>query len=242
MTSNTHQSDGEIILAIELSNPNATPDAHAGALFMCSSRTEKQTQLIGSMPIPSGLRSSDAIMVLVDTLCTKHQIAPAQIARILVSVGPGGYTALRIAATTAKVLAHTLGCSLVAVPSALVAAQEISASNLPALIGLASKNQQTHGSLVHADGRVESLGVIDADGISSLGIKAIVADKHLPQSIVDRAASLEIRVVPIVLDARRCVDAAAGIEAIDPIELAPIYAREPDAITQWRARTPKSDA
>tara|TARA_R110002072_G_scaffold42064_9_gene117741 strand:+ start:15373 stop:16116 length:744 start_codon:yes stop_codon:yes gene_type:complete len=226
-----------IVLAIELSNPSASADAHAAAVF-CADDDDSAgpVSLIGSRPIPDGIRSSDAIMVLIESLCAAHQIKPTQIARIIVSIGPGGYTALRIASTTAKVLAHTLGCELVAVPSAAVGAQAIEPSHRPALIALASKNQMAHCSLVHEDGRVESLGVLDAQGIGELSLRAIFADKHLPGSFVGLANDRGISIEPLVLDARHCVSAAAGIAPIDPDELRPIYAREPDAVTQWRAR------
>ena len=238
-TDSTTQSESspKIVLAIELSNPSASADAHAAAVFrVVGADCTGHGTLIGSKPIPDGIRSSDAIMVLIESLCAAHQIEPSQIARIIVSIGPGGYTALRIASTTAKVLAHTLGCELVAVPSAAVGAQAIEPSHRPALIALASKNQMAHCSLVHQDGRVETLGMLDAQGVGELDLCSIYADKHLPGSFVELANDRGVSIEPLVLDARYVVSAAAGIAPIDPDELRPIYAREPDAVTQWRAR------
>jgi len=227
-----------VILAIELSNPTASPDAHCVALFKeaSSKETSPTDELIGSVPIPEGLRSADALMVMIDTLCTKHQITPSMIGRLMVSIGPGGYTALRISSTTAKVLAQTLGCELVAVPSARVAAAAIEPKHRPALIALASKNEHAHCSIVHADGSVESVGVIDAQALDTFEARSIVGDAHLPRSFIDAAKRLGWSAVPIVLDARHMLEAGASIEPIEPIGLSPIYAREPDAITQWRAR------
>ncbi|MBL4698193.1 MAG: tRNA threonylcarbamoyladenosine biosynthesis protein TsaB [Phycisphaerales bacterium] len=227
---------GNVLLAIELSNPSASADAHAVALF---AGVEHGSELIGSMAIPDGIRSSDAVMVLVESLCAKHDVEPGDIARVLVSIGPGGYTALRIAATTGKVLAHTLGCSLVGVPTALVAAAGIEKEHRPALIALASKNQMAHCSIVKANGDVESVGVMDAERIESLGVRCLFGDLHLPASFVERARELGIEVCPIGLDARDCLRASEGIDPIEPIEFGPIYAREPDAVTQWRERKAK---
>ena len=231
-TSNTTK----FAIAIELSNPNASADAHAVGLFLVGA---DKSELVDSLPVPSTVRSADALMMLIETLCTKHKIAPGDIDRIVVSVGPGGYTALRISSTTAKVLAHTIGCALVAVPSAVVASEAVKPEHRPALIALASKNNQSHCSILAADGSLKAVGVIDASKIESLQVRTIIADAHLPELFIDKAKELGIEIVPIELDARNVLEAAKGIKPIDPIELAPIYAREPDAITQWRARAKK---
>lgn len=225
--------DGKFALAIELSNPNALSDAHAVAVFSLAC---DQPMLVDSLPVPSTVRSADALMMLVETLCTKHHIAPRDIHRVVLSIGPGGYTSLRISSTTAKVLADTLGCELVAVPSALVASKSINPPQCPALIALASKNNQTHAAVLHVDGSLEVVGIIDASKIESLNLRSVVSDSHLPESFVESAHQLGIDIVPIELDARNVLDASVGIHPIDPSEIAPMYAREPDAITQWRTR------
>ncbi len=228
---NTSKSQ-EIVLAIELSNPSAASSAHAVALFSSDG-------LIGSIPVPDGLRSSDAVMVLIESLCKEHDIEPGDVSKIIVSVGPGGYTALRIATTTAKVLAHTIGCMLVAVPTAFVAATAIEPKHRPALIALASKNDLAHCSVLQADGQIESVGIMDATKIDALNIRSIFADGYLPKSFSQCAQQLGIEIYPIVLDARHCLDASRGFSPVEPINLQPIYAREPDAITQWRERSKK---
>ncbi len=242
MNGSTPQSARKIVLAIELSNPSASSDAHAVALFACDglSLDQRTGRLVGSLPVPSPMRSSESLMVLIETLCAKHDLAPGEIAQLIVSIGPGGYTALRISTTTAKVLAHTLGCALVGVPTALVAARAIETDRRPGLIALASKNQRAHCSVVWADGSVEAVGVIGADQAEALvaahGLRSLVADGHLPSSFVDMAQQGGIAIDPITLDARDVLEASNGIGPSSPIELTPIYAREPDAITQWRAR------
>jgi tRNA A37 threonylcarbamoyladenosine modification protein TsaB len=240
MSASNIEKHHSVALAIELSNPSAAPGGHASALFSIADEDDlSERSLIGSGPIPEGVRSSDGIMVLVESLCAQHQVGPCDIKKIIVSNGPGGYTALRISTTTAKVLAQTIGCELVAVPTARIAAASIDPQHKPALIALASKNELAHCSVAHANGLLESVGVIDADRIKSLGVVSIVADSHLPRTFVDRAEEFGIAIHPIVLDARLCLEAAEGVEPTSPIDLAPIYAREPDAVTQWRSRTKK---
>ena len=224
-----------ITLGIEMSNPSAnTPGqdpTHAIAFW------DDQGNLVGSSALPDSSRGSDAVLHAIATLARDCDVVPGAIGRVIVSVGPGGYTALRIATTSAKVLADTLGAQLVAVPTARVASCSIEDAHRPALIALASKKDRCHASRLHVDGTIEELGIIDASALESHEIKAVVADHHLPKSFHERASSLDLGGHPLRLDARALLSASEGIEPIDPLHCAPIYAREPDAVTQWRART-----
>lgn len=223
-------------LGIEMSNPSASKGSaqppHSIALWSSAAGST----LVGSMPLPQGTRGSDGIMHAVESLCARHSVKPSDIGRIIVSLGPGGYTALRIATTTAKMLASTLGAELIAVPSALVAARSIAADQRPALIALASKKDHTHASMIESDGSCRVIGILTSDAIVALGLRSLVADTHLPQSFVDAAKKLGIERVAMRLDARELLGASDGIDPIDPLRLTPIYAREPDAVTQWRER------
>lgn len=223
-----------ITLGIEMSNPSANAPgaspAHAVALW-----DERET-LLGSSALPDSSRGSDAVMDAIATLAQSCDVAPASIGRIIVSIGPGGYTALRIATTSAKVLADTLGAELIAVPSARVASVSIEESHRPALIALASKKNKCHASVITPDGTIQEIGIIDADALSAIAPRSIVADHHLPRSFHERAISLGIEECPLRLDVRDLLSASCGIAPIDPLLCAPKYAREPDAVTQWRAR------
>ncbi len=231
---------GKVSLAIELSNPNATVDAHHAALF------NDDGSLIGSMAIPSGVRSADGLMLLIAKLCEEHGVVSGGIGRVIVSVGPGGYTSLRIATTTAKVLAHAIGCKVIAVPSALVAGvgyanEQGDRQSGKVLVALASKKQLAHCSVIGVDGTIDEVGIVDSPGLEALIVsmpemKVILSDDHLPDSFVEVAKASGVRVEAINLDARWCFEASAGIEAVEPIDLMPKYAREPDAVTQWRVR------
>ena len=225
-----------ITLGIEMSNPSSTSaqdPAHAIALW---SGTDDDSPLLASCPMPKGTRGSDGVMSAIELLCKARDVRPADIARVIVSVGPGGYTALRIATTSAKLLAHTLGAGLIAVPSARVASIALPIDDYPALITLASKKGQAHASVARAPDSIEEIGVIRAEQIEALGVKCIVADQHLPDSFDQQARSLGIARSELVLDARNLLAAAKGLAPIDPLRLTPIYAREPDAVTQWRSR------
>jgi len=223
-----------ITLGIEMSNPGAHAPGeeapHAVALWDAGGRC------LGSAPLPESTRGSDAVLDAISKLAGSCSIQPCDIDRVLVSVGPGGYTALRISTTSAKVLADTLGADLVAVPTARVVSVSLDASARPALIALASKKDRCHASVLTSDGVLRSVGIIEADALRSYGLKSIVADRHLPGSFREAASAIGVGVLSLRLDARDLVRAAEGIDPIDPLRCEPIYAREPDAVTQWRAR------
>lgn len=224
---------GPVVLGIEMSNPSAGADRHSVALW---NDRGGELALLASAPMPKGERGSDGVMALVQQLCDEQGVVPARISKILVSAGPGGYTALRIAATTAKVLAQTLGCALIAVESARVAARAIEPSSRPALVALASKKGRTHATLVDVDGALTTLGIVDESVLAQVRPVSVVGDGHLPPAFAREADRLGIGLSPIRLDARDLAEAARGLEAVDPGAMSPIYAREPDAVTQWRAR------
>lgn len=230
----SHEPHSPITLGIEMSNPSAARDGdsrpHSVALW------DARGTLLGSAPLPASARGSDAVMHAIASLAEELAVPASSIGRVLVSVGPGGYTALRIATTSAKMLAHTLGASLVAVPSACVTAVRVEGEHRPALVALASKKNRAHATIIGVDGSLREHGIIDADAIGGLGVRSIVSDHHLPASFAEMAGSLGIEIVPLVLDARDLLVASEGIEACDPLLLTPLYAREPDAVTQWRAR------
>jgi len=225
-----------ITLGIEMSNPSSTiagDPAHAIALWQ---GTLTDAKPIASAPMPEGTRGSDGVMIAIESLCAANDIKPVDITRILVSCGPGGYTALRIATTTAKMLAHTLNAALVAVPSARVGAVAITSDDRPALITLASKKNMAHASMLLDTGQVEEIGIISAERLTDLDMRSIVADSHMPESFAMAAQLMGVQCLKLRLDARNLLQASAGLEPVDPLHLAPIYAREPGAVTQWRAR------
>lgn len=226
-------SRGDFILAIETSNPSA--GSSGVAIARRSGAGWGGLGVIEHEPVAPGGRHGDDLMPAIDRLCARAGATPADLGRVVVSVGPGGYTGLRVAVTVAKVLGHACGAELVGVPTALVAREALGPEDLPALVLLASKGEGASGWLVDAGG-ARCLGVVGADDVGGAGARCLVGDEHLPAGIARRGAELGLGVRALTLDARACLRLGAGMEPVGADALAPIYAREPDAVTQWRAR------
>lgn len=220
------------ILSIEASNPSAAPAS------VCVARvaSDGSFEVLGEHAGGEADRATDGVMDAVDRACKAAGVGPGDIDAIVVCVGPGGFTALRIATTTAKTLAEALGRPVIPVPAAAVAAQALAPDDLPALIALAGKHDASHLTLVHPDGCLEVLGVHGPERLNAGLARTIVADGFLPRALGERAAALGMESRALTLSARACLRASAEYQAVDPVRLAPIYAREPDAVTQWRVR------
>jgi tRNA A37 threonylcarbamoyladenosine modification protein TsaB len=221
------------ILAIEASNPSAS------APGVCVGRVSADgvgaVEVLGAWIAEDSGRSGDGVMDAVDRACRAAGVGPRDLDAVAVSIGPGGFTALRIATTSAKAMAFALGIPVIPVPTALVAARAVDASDRPSVIALASKKDLAHLTLLHPDGAFESLGVLDAHGIPA-GVRSLVADAFLPEPFAVRAAAMGLERLTLMLSPRACLEAAAGLDAVPPDALSPLYAREPDAVTQWRVR------
>lgn len=257
-----------LTLAIETSNPASSPtgDAQSVALGLVVARgggvapaNPEPPALLVEEPVAPSSRERDDLMPAIDRLFRRANRDRRDLQAVAVSVGPGGFTALRVAVATAKMLALGAGARrgdgiapaplpVLAVPSALVAAWPHlcpgAATRLPLAVALASKGDGafvTHfvvgaagvGAVPLPDGRVQTAAELFSAGPPPA---TLIADAHAPEPFVTLARAHGADVLPPAFSAAACLAAAASIAPIDARALAPIYGREPEAVTLWRAR------
>lgn len=194
-------------------------------------------------------------------------LRPADIGLIALSIGPGGYTALRVACAAARGIALCVDALAVApgrapmtrraIPTALAAA----AATVPELptpawagrcvaVALASKGHSAVVTIVPGGpsfwtapctGRAARAW----DHCAQPGLPppaALIADAHAPPDITRGAADAGADLLPARLDAAVLLRLAAHWHpspAASPDDaFSPDYAREPEAVTLWRARHP----
>lgn len=221
-----------LILAIETSNPSM--GAPSVALGLAAG---DGVSMLASESLAQSVRHSDDLMPAIARLFERAGQGRGDLGRVLVSAGPGGFTALRVAIASAKMFGEALGARLVPVPSALVVADALDPGDAPALVCLASKGQTTFGVRFDADAwtdQPQTLGILDADGLERAQVRTIAGDRHLPEAMRRRASELGIRVVEPTLSAEALLRVGSALPPVDPIELAPIYPREPEAVRKWR--------
>jgi len=228
------------LLAIETSNPSMY-GGDEGSVAVCRVAGDA-VELVSMERLRAGSRHDDALMRTIDDACRGAGLGPREIARVAVSAGPGGYTGLRIALTTAKMLGEALGAALVAVPTARVAALGFAEDDAeraagPFVVALASKRET---AWLQAFRGVEAIGegaLCDADGLTRVldatGAKALLADGHIPVGMREVANRWGVDVTLPRLDALLCAKASLGLGPVRVDALAPIYPREPEAVRKW---------
>ncbi len=236
-------------IAIETSNEGARPQVELSligpsACFAGVAIADSNGAHLGTEPLTPQSRHDDDLIPAIDRLTRRLGLAPRDIARVAVSVGPGGYTAVRIAVSAARMLCESLGCLGVAVPSALVAAVHATRAlpGVPVAIFLASKRESAYLSLFSPDLQpIGSPTLADPAAARTLlehhRITAAFADHHLPEAIARTLESIGVKAHPLALSPEACLIAARSMPEVPPDLILPIYAREPEAVRLWESRT-----
>jgi len=224
----------DVCLAIEVSNPSA----EAGAGVAVGGFVRGAVEPLGSEPLAPDRTHDDDLLPAIERLFSRLGLAPGNIARVGVSIGPGGFTSLRMACAAAKMICEVNGAQCVGVPSAHVVARRIT-SSAPFAVALASKGDTAFVTRFTAPDAPDGPGrLVGADDLAALDAPLLIADRYLPQPVRERAAALNIEIREPVFDAAACLECAAGASPIDPLELLPIYPRPPEAVVKWRALHP----
>ena len=99
------------------------------------------------------------LLVLIDRVCARAAIAPAQLDAVAIGAGPGSFTGLRIGMATAKGIAFAVGCPLWAVSSlAALAYDELDAENTVVAVLDARKSEVYVGTYRRDLDRVVTIG------------------------------------------------------------------------------------
>ncbi len=236
----------EFTLAIEVSNPSAAEPGSGedrSDVAVGEVQPDGSPRVMGVEPIGPDRRHDDDLVPAIDRLLRRFSLRPTDLARIAVSIGPGGFTGLRVGIASAKMIAETVGARCVAVPSAHVVARRVVSGIgwVPGTfaVALASKGDDTWVTVFSASGRERAAGrVMGTDEIRGLNVSAFVADRFLPVPIADVLRARGIGVTGAVFDAACCFEASIGLPDLDPADLFPLYPREPEAVRKWRELHP----
>jgi tRNA threonylcarbamoyl adenosine modification protein YeaZ len=233
-----------ITLAIETSN-SATG---AGEVAIGRRLPGEPPELLAVETLEPAGRHDDALAPAIDKAVKGASLTPAQIDRVAVSVGPGGFTSLRIAVVSAKMIAEAVGAECVAVPSALVAAHGLFAQEKGSAcvcVAMASKHDSAwcahvdRNDPVSAQAASAAIGeVFDAQGLAesleSKPIDALIADAHLPESLRTVVERADVPVYEPTFWASVCLELSWFLAGVEPLAIEPIYPRQPEAVTNWR--------
>lgn len=191
-------------------------------------------------------RDRDDLVPAIERLMGAAGRPLSDVKRVAASVGPGGFTSTRVACATAAMLAEGLGVPVVAVPSAVVASERRrrvgGTVEGPLAVLMASKAGAVWCAVVPPGGAEDTLSaarggrMMTAPEIVKTGVRLALADGHLPPDVRSVLIEGGVTVEAISFSADDCLRASALCVPDDPSALVPIYPREPEAVTLWRAR------
>lgn len=240
-----------LTLAIEISNPGGASEAggaSARAGVALGEGTDRATfRTLGVEWLCPASRHDDALMPAIDALCKRSDVSAKDVSRVAVSIGPGGYTSLRIAVTTAKMLCEATGAQCVPVPTAFAVAHAAALEpGTRAVVGLAWKSDSAWRQRFEIDvaGEHRALDAGELCDVRAFDVGAdevLIADAEL-ENLLRASPSFHtsVRVVRPSFDPSAVLLTSIGITPIDPLALAPMYPREPEAVTKWRVLHPES--
>jgi tRNA threonylcarbamoyladenosine biosynthesis protein TsaB len=189
-----------------------------------------------------GLKNAARILPLIDESMRSLGWKPMELTEIHVSIGPGSFTGLRVAATLAKTLSMTTPAKLVAVPTVRVLAQNAPAEATNLLIVLDAKRGQIFTArfarsgdswVEHEPAHLDTLAAALARSprpVHLLGEGIPYHERSIPADDVGitrteptrwRARASEV--------ARIGAEMARRGEFADPLTLMPLYIRLPEA-------------
>jgi tRNA threonylcarbamoyladenosine biosynthesis protein TsaB len=201
----------------------------------------------------------------IDRLFKDHALAPKDLSEIYISIGPGSFTGLRIGIAVAKLLARTTNAKIVAVPTIDSLAHglaQVPHNTLPDLVAImlnikddtgwanlyqkpSAPNQPWHPLLPSGLLPFSAITAKSAASPSPIGLIAEVLPESIESAPDPSAALAALNILP--LPAELSISHAQSIWHIaramstqnlftDPLLIAPIYARQPEAVTLWNKR------
>jgi tRNA threonylcarbamoyl adenosine modification protein YeaZ len=197
--------------------------------------------LLGVEPVRPATREDDDLMPAVERLCRRAGVLPGDLRCIAVSIGPGGFTGLRVATATVKMLCEATGACCIAVPTAsaiIRRASPAARSGGRTVIGLAWKREDAWRAIFEPGDparEAEPARLTRLEEFIPVGATALIAEQALSDLLRDRGAlPAGLHIEPPRFDAEAVLEASAGLPEIDPMALVPLYPREPEAVTKWR--------
>ncbi len=206
-------------------------------------------ELLEAVELAATQRHASELMPMLDRLAQRHDFQPRHIGVVYVSIGPGSFTGLRIGVTVAKMLARTIGCRVVAVPTLDVVARNAPPNENEVAVCLNAKSGRSFTGFYKRldDGweRISEPALLAPPQIAEQGSEdfAILGDHLLPHDwprgvrLLDKA--LSVPRAEVVWELGRAM--AQRGDFADAAALAPLYVRLPEAEEVWRRKNAESE-
>ncbi|EEW53845.1 universal bacterial protein YeaZ [Limosilactobacillus antri DSM 16041] len=209
-------------------------------------------QLLATTTLNMVRNHSIYLMPTIDQLVQLVQWTPADIDRVVVAQGPGSYTGIRIAATTAKTLADTLKIDLVGVSSLEVVARNVLPGSEQVIVPFfdARRGNVFAGAYQWQEGQLVSLIADQHLAMTTLLDQLARVDRpvillgHMTKRLNDQVNALPANVtlapraygIPSTYQLALAGESRPAAQAIDPF--VPHYLRITEAEANWQKLHP----
>lgn len=178
-------------------------------------------------------RNARDLVPSIGRMLAELEQKPRDLSGILVGLGPGSYTSLRVGLMTAKTLAYVVGCPLIGVPTMPILALQAGEPRVDVVID-AQKDQIYAQSFDHAQALGELRIVTVADWLAQRDPSVLVTGPGL-----SKIAAPQLRRTPETAwqpTAASLLAIGTTLTPTDPFTLVPIYLRPSAAEQQWETR------
>ena len=203
----------------------------------------RDDEMLQTCQLAQRRRHNVELVPTLDRLFRAHHAKPNMLGQLYVSIGPGSFTGLRIAVSTAKMFGLTLNVPIVAVPTI-----EVVLANTPTrphvAVCLSTKREQMYcGVYRRVNETWQTIRVpelLTPEKLCELAPRplAVLGDKLPPHSWPEEFDLLDtVLAVPSSESVWRLGrDATKQNRFTDPLKLQPLYARRPEAEELWQRK------
>lgn len=217
---------------------------------------------VHTRPVRGGRRDRDELLPAIQEVFAEAGGSVRDLSLVVVDLGPGGFTGLRISIATGQAIAEGVGVPVMGVPGAEVAAatftdhqrREDPASEIVPEMAVVSavRDGSAWETRLAWDPTSQGWQVVGTPGIRNeppQGVELVLADEHLPAAWRETLRAGSVVVVEPRFDASVLAglamqaradgigDRTGWVHTEDPAKLVPIYPRVPEAVRLWQART-----
>jgi tRNA threonylcarbamoyladenosine biosynthesis protein TsaB len=230
--------DRQLVLLIETSGPVGRVGLAAGS------------ELLTERDLDPARRHARDLAPTLEALLREQGRRPRDLAGVIVSLGPGSYTGLRVGVMSAKALAWATGCALVGVPTfEAIARRADVAGDVMDVIADAQKGKLYVQRFSRSD---RSAPFAPEGQLAVIEGRQWVHERTVAVPVVGSALRPAAAWLPAETPAVDAESTIAGLLAAgldrwhdgrcdDPLRLEPIYLRPSSAEEQWARRGPAGE-
>ncbi|WP_407887066.1 tRNA (adenosine(37)-N6)-threonylcarbamoyltransferase complex dimerization subunit type 1 TsaB [Levilactobacillus sp. N40-8-2] len=199
-------------------------------------------------------KHAEYLLPEIERLLAMADLKPTDLDRVVVAAGPGSYTGIRIAVTTAKTLAATLNIDMVAVSSLATLAANVPVEGALVAPIFDARNQNAFAGLYRIKNGVPTVVIADVH-IGVAEFLAAVNKYGEPVWFLGDAANFKDLIATTISAATPAISPWLNLPQVATIgllgqQLAPVsdvdrfvpnYLRLTQAEAEWRAKNPEED-